>query len=421
LGKIFVQGPFNFFKKAFKSVYDYVTKQWLDFYKSARSFNPKKFISNFGGKAFNGIKKMISKVKDAVSGIMNGIRAVIGVFKKGFKKSELQVGSIEASRMLDGIVRDAIQEHKEHEEQVGEIGVSGYQHYKWGGVLSVDFGVAVSAIIQFAYGGGLFACYGFGGCSMKSDYGSWVGMGIGVKADISVGVGANVFLWNSASSIPGWAGTFAIGADMSPSECGVDLALVHSMAPAYVTALGFSVGCGAGLMPIDIQWMAGYSWANFPACGRYGEEAENALSSSESDSDFDEEFEDAMMNSEFELAAEDDDGFPAEYSDESEFEISEMTPRESYSTVGASSEYSVSRRYRRCRRRRCRRRSRRRRRRRSSRRRRRRRRRRSSRRRRSRNRRRTYRKPNKPASCPKVAAAMEMQAQVGYTEAEMMY
>lgn len=151
--------------------------------------------------------------------------------------------------------------------------------------MSIDFGVALSAIISVSIGGGSFSCNGAFGCKMGTDRGSWFGMGIGLKSDLSAEVGANVLLWNGADAIPGWAGNFAVGADMSPSECGADFALVHSFAPAYVTALGFSVGCGVGIMPVEVQWLAGYSWASFPACSA----AETYIAGSEEDESFSDE------------------------------------------------------------------------------------------------------------------------------------
>jgi hypothetical protein len=313
----------------------------MRFYKSKRSFDPMKFARNFMNKAFKGIEATIRKVTAGVKAIMRGIRVIINVFKKGFRGTEIQIGSPQEETMIDDVVQSALDDEKKHDEEEMQLAmkrdeeeerVGGLSRmWSFGGVLSVSFSASVSVLVKVNISGGFFTCLGGKGCNVKRDTGTYFGMGIGVKTDISVGIGATVELYNSAAAVSGWAGEFAFGPDLSPSECGVDFYIGHTLSFTYglqINTIGISGGCGVGISPYDFEWNSAFAWGHFPNCT--AEDNELSISGSE-----DENSVSSPENSE-ETSTSEEESVSDEPEDESE------TDETSVSTQPEDSETSVS-------------------------------------------------------------------------------
>lgn len=215
-----------------------------------------------------------------MSEIRKGVRTVVQAFNKGYKiKHEIAHGSTEENELAEDIVSTALAEEEEYMSETAlatsmkDENKVGNPIWSWNGIMSFEASVSFSNGFNFkslTIGGGYFDCLEFFnlGCDGHHHQGWTWNIGFGIKPEWSAGVGANLFLWNSAEAVTGFGGSFSIGGDIPKTEIGANFVIQHSVGLPLIDALGFSIGVGISSsdMPVDVEYYFGHTWAQFKDC-----------------------------------------------------------------------------------------------------------------------------------------------------------
>merc|ERR1719447_115261 len=124
----------------------------------------------------------------------------------------------------------------------------------------MEMAISFALGINFGVGSGTHWCVEPKRGCVASKYGTYHYYNVGAEIDANFGLEFQFHFLTGRESIPGWAGGFTFGYDLPIFEFGASFELTHNFAAigeqTLVTGLGFSVGVGLGVVPLDMAWSA---------------------------------------------------------------------------------------------------------------------------------------------------------------------